>query len=96
MTSLPFLEMLIAVTCLLQCKVLHGAYLTNAKLVNIFPDRSDACYRCKQSPAYHLYIFWSCPWLTDFCSNVFDTLNNALNIDLGPNPLTVFLHFLET
>ncbi len=74
---------------LLQCKVLYRAHLTNAKLAKKFPDRSDACHRCKQSPANHLHMFWSCPQLTDFWSNVFDTLNNALNIDLDPNPLTV-------
>lgn len=74
---------------LLQCKVLYRAHLTNAKLAKNFPKRSDACHRCKQSPANHLHMFWSCPRLTDFWSDVFDTLNNALNIDLDPNPLTV-------
>lgn len=39
------------------------------------------------------YALWSktqngCFWLKEFWSNAFDTLNSALNIDLGLNPLT--------
>ncbi len=70
---------------LLQCKVLYRAHLTNVKLAKNVPDMSDA-HRCKQSPANHLHMFWSCPQLTDFWCNVFDTLNNALNIDLTLTP----------
>jgi len=44
-------------------------------------------HHCKQAPA-NLHMFWSCARMTDFWSNVFDTLNNALNIELDPNPLT--------
>ncbi len=46
-----------------QCKVLH-----RAKLAKIFPNRSDACNRCKQSPADHLHMFWSCLRLMDAIS----------------------------
>lgn len=41
---------------LLQCKVLHRAHLTNAKLANIYSNHSDACNRCRQSPADHLHM----------------------------------------
>ena len=72
----------------LQCKVLHKAHFTNARLAKIFPNRSDACERCRQSPAGHVRMFWTCPQLTSFWSNIFDTLNQVLNCNLGPNPLT--------
>uniref|UniRef100_A0A3B1IK57 Reverse transcriptase domain-containing protein n=1 Tax=Astyanax mexicanus TaxID=7994 RepID=A0A3B1IK57_ASTMX len=31
---------------LMQCKVLHKAHYTNARLAKIFPDRSDVCEKC--------------------------------------------------
>ena len=64
---------------LMQCKVLHRAHFTNAKLAKIFPLRSDACNRCKQSPANHTHMFWSCPSLNAFWSSIFKTLEQALN-----------------
>uniref|UniRef100_A0A671TVY8 Reverse transcriptase domain-containing protein n=1 Tax=Sparus aurata TaxID=8175 RepID=A0A671TVY8_SPAAU len=73
---------------LLQWKVLHRAHFTNAKLAKIYSSHSDACNRCKQSPADHAHMFWTCPGLTDFWSDIFQTLKQALNISLEPNPLT--------
>ncbi len=63
---------------LIQCKVLHRAHFTNAKLAKIFPNRSVACNRCKQSPADHIHMFWSCPRLMDYWSDIFRTLSQAL------------------
>lgn len=36
-------------------------------------------YRCKQFPANRVHMFWTCLWLTDFWSRVFDTLKQDLN-----------------
>lgn len=71
---------------LIQCKILFRAHLTNAQLANIFPDRSAACNRCKQSPANHLHMFWTCPKLATFWSYLFETLKKALNINIVPDP----------
>lgn len=73
---------------LMQCKVLHRAHFTNAKLARIFPLRGDACNRCKQSPANHTHMFWSCPSLKAFWSSIFNTLEQALNTPIPLNPLT--------
>jgi len=73
---------------LLQWKVLHKAHFTNAKLTKIYPNHSDTCNRCKQSPADHAHMFWTCPKLTNFWSDIFQTLKQALNTNLEPNPLT--------
>ena len=73
---------------LLQCKVLHRAHFTNAKLAKIFPDRSDACNRCNQSPADHLHMFWTCPKLHTFWSDIFGTIEQAFSTKIDPNPLT--------
>ena len=73
---------------LLQCKILHRVHYTNARLARIYPDRSDACCRCKQSPADHMHMFWSCPRLSGFWAAIFDTLNRVLGAALDPIPLT--------
>ncbi len=79
---------------LIQCKVLHRVHLTTAKLAKIFPNRSDACNRCKQSPADHIAMFWSCLRLMDYSSDMFRTLSQALNATIAPNPLTVLFGLL--
>ena len=72
----------------LQCKILHRVHYTNAKLARIYPDRSDACNRCKQSPADYIHMFWSCPKLTTFWSAIFDSFGEVLGVPVDPDPLT--------
>ena len=74
---------------LLQCKVLFRVHYTNVRLAKIYPDTSDSCNRCKQSPANHTHMFWSCLKLTGFWRQIFDTLSTVLDIDLNPEPCTV-------
>ena len=72
---------------LLQCKILHRVHYTNAKLARIYPERSDACNRCKQSPADYMHMFWSCPKLSGFWTAIFNTLGRALNMQIAPDPI---------
>lgn len=44
---------------------------------------------CKQSPANHTHMFWSCPNLSDFWRQIFDTLAVLLDVDLSPDPGTM-------
>ncbi len=73
---------------LMQCKILHRAHYTNARLAKIYPDRSNTCNRCQQSPANHTHMFWSCPRLTEFWSKIFDTFEKTYYILATPNHLT--------
>lgn len=73
---------------LLQCKVLFRVHYTNAWLAKIYPGTSDSCNRCKQSPANHTHMFWSCPNLTGFWCQIFDALAIVLDMDLRPEPCT--------
>ena len=41
-----------------------------------------ACNRSKQSPAHHLHMFWMCPRLTSFWSDLFRTLKQDLMVYL--------------
>ena len=73
---------------LLQCKVLFRVHYTNVRLAKIYPGTSDSCNRCKQSPANHTHMFWSCSNLTSFWCQIFDTLSTVLEVDLNPEPYT--------
>jgi len=73
---------------LLQCKVLFRVHYTNVRLAKIYPGTSDSCNRCKQLPANHTHMFWSCPNLTSFWCQIFDTLATVLEMDLNPEPYT--------
>lgn len=73
---------------LIQCKILHKVHYTNAKLSKIYPNVRDACNRCNQSPANHTHMFWSCPKLTTFWMNFFDTMSRAYGHSIPPNPLS--------
>ena len=81
---------------LIQCKILHRVHFTNAKLARIYPDRSDACNRCKRSPADYMHMFWSCSKLTGFWAAIFDTLSKALNMHIAPDPITALFGIPST
>ena len=72
---------------LLQCKVVHKVHYTNLRLSRIYPNATDSCNRCKQSPADHSHMFWSCPRLATFWSEIFKTLSTAYDTTISPEPL---------
>ena len=61
---------------LIQCKIVHRIHYTNARLARIFPGTSDACNRCKQSPADLIHMFWTCPHLSEFWTSIFTSFNS--------------------
>ena len=63
---------------LTQCKILHRTHYTNAKLLKIYPERSDSCNRCNQLPADHMLMFWS---------EIFNMLGDVLRTMIDPDPL---------
>lgn len=75
---------------LLQCKILHRVYLTNAKLAKIYPDRTDTCNRCRQSPADLAHMFLTCPLLSDFWTAIFETISKVVGQTIVLEPLTAF------
>ncbi len=72
---------------LIQCKILHRVYYTNARLAKIYPSVSDACNRCKQSPANLIHMLWECPKLFEYWTKILKTLKDAFNIDIDTDPL---------
>lgn len=73
---------------LIQLKVVLRAHLTNARLADIYPDTDPSCPRCKGQPANHTHMFWSCPTLTTFWSDIFNTFTKIYGETVNPNPLT--------
>ena len=72
---------------LIQCKIVHRVHYTNLRLSRIYANVSDSCNRCNQSPADHTHMFWSCPRLATFWSEIFNTLNTAYGTAISPDPL---------
>lgn len=73
--------------CLLQFKVVHRAHMSREKLSRMYPDFSPCCSKCKGDEASLIHMYWSCPSLGKFWSEVFQTLSTVLNLDLAPDPL---------
>ena len=69
---------------LIQCTIVHRIHYTNARLARIFPGTSDACNRCGQSPADLIQMFWTCPCLSDFWTDIFKNFGDIS----PPDPLT--------
>lgn len=66
--------------------ILFKVHYTNAWLAKIYPTASDSCNRCQQSSTNHTHMFWSCPSLSNFWSQIFDTLATVLNVELSLDP----------
>ncbi len=66
---------------------LYNVRWMNEWLAQIYPSVSDACNRCKQSPANLIHVLWGCPKLLEYWTKIFKTLKDAFNIDIDTDPL---------
>ena len=73
---------------LLQCKVVHRTHWTKAKLVKIYDNIDPTCEKCHQTPVTHAHMFWSCPSLSTFWIEIFETLTALTGTPIVPNPIT--------
>lgn len=71
----------------LLCKIVHRVHWTKLKLSRHFPHLDSICDRCKDTPASHAHMFWSCIKLRDFWCTVFETLSGFLGESIIPCPL---------
>ena len=72
----------------MQCRILHRAHYTKARLARIFDTVSPLCERCQQATANYSHMFWSCSSLAGFWSEIFSTLSKVIGRDVSPNALT--------
>lgn len=81
---------------LIQCKLIHRTYYTNHRLSKFYPNVADSCNRCNQSPADLMHMFWSCPKLRTFWSEIFATLHSAYDTGSEPHPLPALFGILQS
>lgn len=56
---------------LIQVKFLHRVYYMPQKLHCIFPDQDPICPKCRTQVGSFLHMFWECPIIRSFWSEVF-------------------------
>lgn len=61
-------------------KFLSRWYLQPTRLHVIFPQISDQCWRCHHSQGSMLQIWWACPLLIPFWTDVFDTYAHIVDM----------------
>lgn len=71
---------------LIQCKIIHRAHWTKARLAKIYKDINPNCVRCNQSPANHVHMFWCCSSLDGFWKDIFSTLSEVCDTQIKPDP----------
>lgn len=72
---------------LIQCKIVHRIHFTKVRLAKIF-DVDPSCDRCHQAPATHVHMFWSCPSLYNYWSEIFNTISICIKTPLDLNAST--------
>ena len=70
---------------LIQYKVLHRLHYSKTKLSRIFPSVSSQCDKCCTAEGSLAHLFWFCPKLYNFWSNIFQWLSTAYSGDIQPN-----------
>lgn len=81
---------------LIQCKLIHRTYWTKVRLSKIYPHIDPVCDRCKLAPASLIHMFWSCPSLQSYWSNIFGTLSEVLGVTLDLNVLLALFGVMPT
>lgn len=73
--------------CLIQFKVVYRAHVSKTKLPHMYPEVSSYCDKCKVIEASFIPMYWLCPSLHGFWTEVFHTLSLILNLYLEPDPM---------
>lgn len=73
---------------LLQFKVLHRLHLSRSKLAKIYTGSDATCPRCSLEPADLSHMFWGCPRLIKFWTDIFSTFSFVCHKNIDPIPLT--------
>ena len=73
---------------LMQCKIIHRAHFTKVRLSKIYSDVDPTCDRCRQAPASHVHMFWSCPVLQPYWVGIFNSLSKIVGRPVELHALT--------
>lgn len=70
---------------LIQFKVLHRLHYSKTKLNKIFESVSSMCDRCGTAEGSLSHLFWHCPVLSNFWSDIFNCLSKQCQINIPPD-----------
>uniref|UniRef100_A0A669D0H5 Reverse transcriptase domain-containing protein n=1 Tax=Oreochromis niloticus TaxID=8128 RepID=A0A669D0H5_ORENI len=73
--------------CLLQFKVVHRFHLSKVKLSRMYPNVDPICDKCGSAEASLIHMFWTCPSLEGFWTDIFQTLSLIIGHHMDPDPL---------
>ena len=80
---------------LVQYKIVHRVYLTPARVHRMRSSLSPERWRCDHAQGDYIHIFWSCPVITVFWSQVFLEVNELFSISIVPSPRICLLGLVE-
>lgn len=71
---------------LIQFKIVHRAFFTPSGLHIMNPSLSSECWRCSDTQGDYTNIFWSCPEIAGYWSEVLASTNKYTSV---PFPLAI-------
>lgn len=60
---------------LIQYRIVHRAYLTPPQLRKMMSSLSSKCWHCDQSSGDYIQMFWSCPVICVYWSQILTVVN---------------------
>lgn len=73
---------------LIQFKILRRLHFSRDRLAAIYPNTDPHCLRCHQGIATIGHMFWSCPALTNFWTQIFEAFTHTCGRRISPDPIT--------
>ena len=70
---------------LIQFKVIHRLHYSKIKLHRIFESVSPMCDRCGRAEGSLSHLFWYCPVLENFWSDIFKWFSRQYRINIKPD-----------
>lgn len=82
---------------LIQFEVTHRLHYSKTKLNRIFESVSPMCDRCGRAEGSLSHLFWHCPVLDNFWSDIFNWFSKQYKINIQPDcNLAIFGSFERT
>lgn len=79
----------------IQCKILHRTHWSKVKLSKIYSDIDPICDCCRQAPATLAHMFWFCPTLHGYWTDIFETMSEVVETIIEPVAITALFGALS-
>ena len=76
---------------LIQFKVVHRLHYSCTKLHSFYPSVSPICSKCQSAEGTLGHLFWFCPKLNQFWSDIFKCFSEVYECNISPDPFTAIL-----